>query len=191
MHVTIDEPRQHSPAVQVDHLCLRRSRGDNGLVGAHREHAFSADRHCLRDRELRIDGHDLAVVQDHVGTHRITSGLTAISAEEKRMAETIFVKMVVILLRERSYMPQPRRPRCRSFSAQFRWDNTALFHTIRLAAGSTSRLCHPAVHLSVICLLLGAPCRSRAAPRRTLFYRFVVRYGATESEAALQALPLS
>jgi hypothetical protein len=74
MDMTIDEARQHGPPVQVDHLCIRRARGDNGFVGANSEHSSTADRDCLRDGERRIDGHDLAVVQDHVGISRNQRG---------------------------------------------------------------------------------------------------------------------
>ena len=83
MHVTIDESRQHGPAVQVDHFCIRRSRCDSGLVGADGEHPSSADHDRVRDRERRINGHDLAVVQDHVGISRNQRG-----GEQKRGDES-------------------------------------------------------------------------------------------------------
>ena len=64
MHVGIDQARQHRLAAEIDLLGARAGQLHDLGVRAGREDAPVANRHGLHDAKLRVDGHDLAVVED-------------------------------------------------------------------------------------------------------------------------------
>ena len=64
MHVGIDQPRQHGLAAEIDLLRAWAGQFHDVGVRAHRDDAPVANRHGLHGAKLRVDGHDLAGVED-------------------------------------------------------------------------------------------------------------------------------
>ena len=64
VHVRIDQARHHHSAAEIDLLGAGRGEREHVGIRAGGENPAVADRHRFHDLELRIDGRDLAVMED-------------------------------------------------------------------------------------------------------------------------------
>src|SRR5262245_13463850 len=71
MRVRIDQPGQYNLAFQVDDFRLRASGSENAFIRTDPEYATVLNCECLMNRELFIDGDDLAMMKNQVGTRRV------------------------------------------------------------------------------------------------------------------------
>jgi len=74
VQVPVDQSRNHSAPAQVDHPGRRPGRAAHRVVRSDRDEAIPADRYAFRDRERRIDGDNLAVMENQVGGLRLNEG---------------------------------------------------------------------------------------------------------------------
>ena len=66
--MVVDHPGNDGPAAQVDAPRVRARQPRDVLIGADRDDAIATDRDRLCDRELIVNGDDLPVRQDRVGS---------------------------------------------------------------------------------------------------------------------------
>ena len=64
----VPSPKHDSTSAQIDAPRIRAPKTRDVLIGAHRDHAVSPDRNRLRNREAVIDGDDLPVRENHIGS---------------------------------------------------------------------------------------------------------------------------
>ncbi len=95
VHVRIDQSRQHGLAAKIDPLCARLGKLQHVSVCPGRQDAAVANRHRFDDVKLRIDGDNLAVVDDVArrrlrrlaGQSAITTSATSMQVRMKFMSD--------------------------------------------------------------------------------------------------------
>ena len=85
VQVAVDQAGDDRASLQIDLPRGHAGRAAHGIVRADGGEAIAADRHRLRDREGRIDGDDLAVVEHELGRLGVARrGPGAATGEERR-----------------------------------------------------------------------------------------------------------